>query len=62
MNIEVTSGAFHTIFKGMKPSKSETKETHRKLYYYSKKLDMSGFKIYNHVSMIYNYYLTDINA
>ena len=60
MSIEITSQAFHTIFSGTKCVESETKETHRKLFY--KKDDMHGFKIYNHVSMVYNYYLTDINA
>jgi hypothetical protein len=64
MNIEVTKKTFELIFQDEINDfiKREKKELYVKDIFYNKNHDQNGFSIYNHVSMVWQYYLTDINA
>ncbi len=59
-NIEVTKKTFFTLFDVEDCKTFEAHELHYKDIYYNK--EQRGFTIYNHISQVTQYYLTDINA
>tara|TARA_R110002124_G_scaffold286042_1_gene465755 strand:- start:13 stop:204 length:192 start_codon:yes stop_codon:yes gene_type:complete len=63
MNIEVTKKTFDLIFDEKNDfSKFEQKELFVKNTFYNKYHEQKGFSIYVHVSHVWQYFLTDINA
>lgn len=62
MNIEVTNQTFYKVFNSFNKERVENTELTHKQYYYSKNLDQKGVTIYNYVTRVTQYYLTDINV
>tara|TARA_R110000782_G_scaffold242874_1_gene329391 strand:+ start:277 stop:468 length:192 start_codon:yes stop_codon:yes gene_type:complete len=63
MNIEVTQKTFNLIFDEKNDFiKIEQKELYVKNTFYNKYHAQKGFSMYVHVSHVWQYYLTDINA
>jgi hypothetical protein len=63
MNIEVTQQTFNSIFNEKNDFiKIEQKELFVKNTFYNEYHDQNGFSMYVHVSHVWQYFLTDINA
>jgi hypothetical protein len=63
MKIEVTKKTFDLIFDEKNDFiKTDEKELYVKNKFYNKYHNQNGFSIYNYLSVVWQYYLTDINA
>ena len=62
MHIEITKKTFYSIFNSKNFKQTENLEHAKKHYYSNSELDQNGIIIYNFISNVNQYYLTDINA
>lgn len=62
MHIEVTKKTFYSVFNEKNYTKTENLELANKHHYWNSDLEQNGIIIYNHISNVDQYYLTDINA
>ena len=62
MNIEVTRRTFWLLFNSKNFVQTERLELAKKHHYYNDELEQKGVQVYNFVSRVNQYYLTDINA
>lgn len=62
MNIEVTKETFDKLFDENDFISTDNKESYIKEKSYNKETNQKGMAIYNHISSVWQYYLTDINA
>jgi len=62
MYIEVTEKTFYSVFNTKNYTKTENLELANKNHYWNMILEQNGIIIYNFISNVNQYYLTDINA
>ena len=60
-HVEVTKKTFESVFISLDQFKTEHKELVQKMFYFNQEKQQRGLIVFNYISNINQYFITDIN-